>query len=102
MLKKIILALVLLPLLAALFLWQVQPAWWQEMKAEWLTDFNSERAEQAAHWRDQGLTFGRGNGQNACLEKALMDFDGCTGFACTVNHGRFLKACLQSAEPTRP
>lgn len=98
MLKKIILALVLLPLLAALFLWQVQPAWWQEMKAEWLTDFNSERAEQAAYWRDQGLTFGRGNGQNACLEKALMDFDGCTGFACTVNHGRFLKACLQSAE----
>lgn len=99
MLKKIILALVLIPMLAGLLLWQVQPAWWQAIKAEWLADFNAERAEQATLWRDQGLSFGRGNGQTACLEKALSDFDGCTGFECTVNHGRFLRACLESAEP---
>ncbi|MBA4503606.1 hypothetical protein [Marinobacterium marinum] len=99
MLKKTILALVLLPVLVFLFLWQVQPAWWQAAKSEWLADFNAERAEQAAQWRDRGLTFGRGNGQTACLEKALGDFDGCTGFECTVNHGRFLKACLETAEP---
>lgn len=99
MLKKIILALVLIPLLVGLFLWQVQPVWWQTLKAEWLADFNSERAEQEAQWLDQGRAFGRGNGQNACLDKALMDFDGCTGYACTVNHGRFLRGCLATAEP---
>ncbi len=97
MLKKIILALVLIPVLAGLFLWQVQPAWWQATKAEWLAGFNAERAEQAAAWRNEGLAFGRQNDQAACLDKALTAFDGCTGFACTVNHGRYLRACLETA-----
>lgn len=99
MLKKIILALVLIPVLAGLFLWQVQPVWWQEAKAEWLADFNAERAEQASNWRNEGLAFGREHDQNNCLEKALTEFDGCTGFDCTVNHGRYLKGCLEAAAP---
>ncbi|SIQ46743.1 hypothetical protein [Marinobacterium stanieri] len=100
MLKKIILALVLIPTLVGVFLWQVQPAWWVEAKAEWLADFNAEREELAATWRNDGLDFGRENAQAACLDKALNDFDGCTGFQCTVNHGRFLNACLETAAAT--
>lgn len=95
--KKILLAVMVLPLLLGLFLWQVQPAWWQAMKTEWLTEFNAERAEAAARWRNEGLEFGRLNDQQTCLEQTLTNFDGCTGFDCTVNHGRFLKACLETA-----
>jgi len=90
--KKILLAVIALPLLLGLFLWLVQPVWWQAMKAEWLTEFNAERAEAAARWRNEGLAFGRLNDQQTCLEQTLTNFDGCTGFECTVNHGRFLKA----------
>lgn len=97
MLKKIILALVLIPVLVAGVLWQLQPAWWQAAKAEWLADFNAERAELAANWRKDGLAFGRLNDQNSCLDKALAEFDGCTGFQCTIDHGRFLNACLETA-----
>ncbi len=97
MLKKIILALVVIPALVAVFLWQVQPAWWLEAKQAWLSDFNAERAELAANWRNDGLAFGRANDQEACLTKALTEFDGCTGFQCTVDHGRFLNACLEVA-----
>lgn len=100
MLKKIIWALVLLPALLGLFLWQVQPAWWLAAKAEWLADFNHERAEQAAAWRNDGRAFGQQQDQAACLSKALIEFDGCTGFQCTVNHGRFLRACLEAAAPS--
>lgn len=99
MLKKIILALVLLPVLAGLSLWLLQPAWWQAAKAEWLASFNAERAAAATAWREQGLAFGRHGDQAACLEEALTRFDGCTGFDCTVNHGRFLKGCLAVAAP---
>lgn len=95
--KKILLALVVLPLLLVLFLWQVNPAWWQDVKTEWLAGFNAERAEAAARWRNDGLAFGRLNDQQTCLEQSLRNFDGCTGFECTVNHGRFLKACLETA-----
>ncbi len=97
MLKKIILALVLIPVLAGVYVWQVEPAWWQAAKAEWLADFNTERAERAAAWRQDGLAFGRQHDQAACLDKALTEFDGCTGFACTVDHGRFLNACLETS-----
>lgn len=100
MLKKIIWTLVLVPVLLGLFLWQVQPAWWLAAKAEWLADFNSERAELAASWRNDGLAFGRQQDQAACLTRALTDFDGCTGYQCTVNHGRFLRACLETAAPS--
>lgn len=98
--KKILLAAILLPLLLGLFLWLVQPVWWQEMKAEWLADFNAERAAAAAQWRNEGLAFGRQSDQQTCLEQTLTNFDGCTGFDCTVNHGRFLKACLETASPS--
>lgn len=97
MVKKIIAALVLIPALIGVFLWLVQPDWWQAAKAAWLEEFNAERAEQAAAWRNDGLAFGRANSQSACLDKALTAFDGCTGFQCTVNHGRFLNACLETA-----
>ncbi|PSL13883.1 hypothetical protein CLV44_11064 [Marinobacterium halophilum] len=97
MVKKIILALVLIPLLAGVFLWQAEPLWWQEAKAEWLADFNADRAEQAMVWREQGLALGRSGDQAACLDRALTDFDGCTGFQCTVNYGRLLNACLETA-----
>jgi hypothetical protein len=96
--KKILLILVVLPLLFVLFLWQVNPSWWQSMKAEWLAEFNAERAEAAANWRNDGLVFGRLNNQQACLEQSLSNFDGCTGFDCTVNYGRFLRACLETAQ----
>lgn len=98
--KKILLAAILLPLLLGLFLWLVQPLWWQAMKAQWLAEFNAERAEAAARWRNEGLAFGRLNDQQTCLEQTLTNFDGCTGFDCTVNHGRFLKACLETASPS--
>lgn len=95
--KKTALVLIVPPVLLALFLWQANPVWWQVMKAEWLTEFNAERAEAAAAWRNDGLAFGRLNDQQNCLEQSLRNFDGCTGFECTVNHGRYLKACLETA-----
>ncbi|MDY6890527.1 MAG: hypothetical protein SVU24_02855 [Pseudomonadota bacterium] len=100
MVKKILLALVLLPLLCGLFLWQVNPGWWQALKSEWLAGFNAEHAQAAARWRNDGLAFGRQSDQQGCLERTLSRFDGCTGFDCTVNYGRFLRACLESARPS--
>jgi hypothetical protein len=97
MLKKIILALILLPLLFILYLWQVNPVWWQQWQQEWLAEFNAEQAQAAQQWRGEGLAFGERNDQQTCLEHSLASFDGCTGFDCTVNHGRFLKACLETA-----
>jgi hypothetical protein len=90
--KKILLACLLLALVAG--------GWFWSQKDEWLAEFNAERAEEAERFRSAGLEFGQTHDQQACLDKALSDFDSqCSGFSCTVKYGRFLDACLETARP---
>lgn len=91
--KKILLLLILVSVAVAALFW-VQ-------KDEWLAEFNAERAEEAEHFRSAGLEYGRHHDQQACLDRALHDFDTqCSGFSCTVKYGRFLDACLETAAHT--
>lgn len=72
--------------------------WWN--REAWLATFNEERQAQTALFKQQGSDFANQADQQACLDEALERFDGCMGYACTVNHGVFLKACLAKANPT--
>lgn len=91
--KKILLALLLVSVVSAVLFWLQKDAW--------LAEFNAERAAEAERFRAAGLEYGRGHDQQACLDKALTDFDTqCSGFSCTVRYGRFLDACLETAAHT--
>lgn len=93
MVKKILLLVLLLALVAG--------GWFWSQRASWLAEFNAQRAEEAAAYAAAGAAFGGENDQQACLDKALHDFDTrCSGFSCTVKHGRFLDACLEQAAVT--
>jgi hypothetical protein len=90
MIKKSLLVLLVLALAGSAYLWL--------NRESFVAEFNQQRAQEAVQFRNAGLEFGRSNNQQACLEKALTDFDTqCTGFSCTVRYGRFLNACLETA-----
>lgn len=73
--------------------------WWN--RDAWLASFNEEQQAQTTAFKQQGRAFATGGAdQQTCLDEALSRFDGCLGYACTVNHGVFLKACLNEAAPT--
>ncbi|WP_286240601.1 hypothetical protein [Neptuniibacter halophilus] len=92
MVKKIIFGLLLL-LAAGIFVaWLTQD--------HWLPGWNQELAEQSAEYRERGLALGARSDQSGCFEAVLESFDQCSGFACTINHGKYLKACWEKAEPT--
>ncbi len=69
-------------------------------KDRWLMEFNQSRVEQTEQFKSAGDRYGMSNDQQACLDKALNEFDGCLGYSCTVNQGIFLKACLNQAQPS--
>ncbi|KEA62428.1 hypothetical protein ADIMK_3319 [Marinobacterium lacunae] len=90
MFKKILLVLLVVALLGSGYLWL--------NKDSFLSEFNQERAEEAQRFRNEGLEYGRSHDQQACLDKALEEFDTqCSGFSCTVRYGKFLNACLETA-----
>ncbi len=90
MLKKILLFSLLALLLLFAYLWLNQE--------RWLAQFNAERAAEFERFHRSGLEFGREHDQQACLDKALSDFNTeCSGFSCTVRYGQFLRACWQNA-----
>jgi hypothetical protein len=90
MVKKSLLVMLLILVVAALYAWVNRDSW--------LVDFNQERAATTVKFKQDGQTFGKKSNQQACLDRALNQFDGCLGFSCTVNQGVFLKACLSQAE----
>lgn len=69
-------------------------------KDQWLPDWNDELAKAAVEYKEKGLKLGKQTDQQGCLEQALKSFSECTGFACTVNHGIFLKSCWQESRET--
>jgi len=66
---------------------------------QWLPGWNKELAEETTAFRARGMAYGKKADQQACLEETLTSFDQCSGFACTVKHGKFLNACLKTASP---
>lgn len=67
---------------------------------QWLPEWNKELADRSAEFRSNGLEFGKTADQQACFDEALTSFNRCSGFACTITHGKFLKACWETAELT--
>lgn len=92
MLKKPLLVILLLLVVAAIYGWL--------NRESWLVDFNQERALKTIQFKQDGQAFGETASQQECLDQALSQFDGCLGFSCTVNQGVFLKACLNQSEVT--
>lgn len=66
----------------------------------WLPGWNKELQDKSVEFRERGLSFGERADQQACLDEALTSFNTCSGFACTITHGKFLKACWENAAPT--
>ena len=69
-------------------------------QSSWLDNFNADRNQEYTDKRDAGLAFGQNHNQNQCLTQALKGFNECTGYTCTIGNGKFLKACLETAEPS--
>lgn len=92
MVKKIVLAILLLIVGGIILAWLTQ--------SYWLDDWNQKLADQTTEHRERGLALGREADQSRCFEETLTNFDRCSGFACTISHGKFLKACWSVAKPT--
>ncbi|WP_067867985.1 hypothetical protein [Neptuniibacter marinus] len=92
MIKKLVWGIILLIVLGIFGAWLTQDYW--------LPEWNKELAEETQLFQEQGGAFGKENDQQACLEQTLSSFDHCSGFACTVKHGKFLNACLKHAAPS--
>lgn len=92
MIKKAILAILLL-LAAGIFV-----AW--ATQSHWLPEWNEQLADDAQRYQLEGRELGLKTDQKGCFETTLTRFDTCSGFACTINHGKFLRACWQGAQPT--
>lgn len=85
MVKKIIWGILLAIVLFIFAAWLTQD--------RWLPEWNAELAEQSQLFADNGKAFGQSTDQQGCLEEALSSFNQCSGFSCTITHGKFLKAC---------
>lgn len=92
MVKKIILGILVSIVLVIAIAWITQD--------RWLPQWNQELAQQSVEYRDRGVAYAQTHDQAACLEEALTQFNTCSGFACTINHGKFLRACLDNAAAT--
>lgn len=68
----------------------------------WLEEWNSSHQAVTEQQRRAGLQFGQSSDQQACLEKALQQFDLCaeSDYSCTVSNGLFLRACWQASQPS--
>ncbi len=64
------------------------------------SDLNTNLNVEARNASAAGASYGMQNDQQGCMDKVLRDIQGCNGFACGVVHGRFIKACLDEAQPS--
>lgn len=64
------------------------------------SDLNTQLDTEARNATAAGASYGLQHDQQACMDKVLRDIQGCNGFACGVVQGRFIKACLQAAQPS--
>lgn len=62
---------------------------------KWLEEWNAQRSEEAQIYLAEGKSFGQSASLQQCMDKALFALNSCSGNACTINQGLFLKACLQ-------
>lgn len=92
MIKKMIWGIILLIVIGIFGAWLTQDSW--------LPGWNKELAQEVETFQKRGLAFGKTENQQACLEETLTSFDQCSGFTCTVKHGKFLNACLTNASPS--
>lgn len=91
MLKKIVWSLIVILLLTVGYFWLNRDAW--------LHHFNSGHQAVAKEYRQRGADYGRDHDQQACLDKAMRDFDSqCSGYSCTIRYGVFLRGCLETAQ----
>jgi len=92
--RKIFLFSIILLLVIGFLAWQQSP--------QWLESFNETRAEEAKQYRAKGLALGEVSDQDTCVTRALSAYASCTDstYACTVNQGIQLKACLEVAQPS--
>lgn len=70
------------------------------MLKSYQSDLNTNLDVEARNATSAGASYGMQNDQQACIDKVLRDIQGCNSFACGVVHGRFIKACLQEAQPS--
>jgi len=92
MIKKLLWLLLATLLVAALIFYS--------NKDQWLKDFNQERQQQQSEYIQRGKLFGESVDQQQCLDKSLEQLGNCFSFSCTLDHGAYLRACLQKAQPS--
>jgi hypothetical protein len=90
--SKVLVGLGLITLLLGLWAWLRGPLW--------LEQFNERQSDARLTFQTEGRLFGQQHDQQACLARTLENFNGCTGFDCTLQHDYYLKACLAEAAPT--
>lgn len=91
MIKKLVWGVIFVIIIGIFGAWLTQDSW--------LPGWNAELAQEVEEYERRGLALGKVEGQQACLEETLTSFDQCSGFTCTVKHGKFLNACLAHATP---
>lgn len=92
MIKKLLWALLVALLIGA--------AIFYANKEQWVADFNQQRKAQQSEYIQRGKTFGESADQQQCLAKSLEKLGNCFSYGCTLDHGSYLRACLQEASPS--
>lgn len=92
MIKKLLWLLLAVLVIAALVFYS--------NKDQWLKEFNQERQQQQSEFIARGNLFGESANQQQCLDKGLELLGNCFSYNCTLDHGAYLRACLQNAQPS--
>lgn len=92
MLKKILLLLLLVIIGFCTLFWM--------NKEQWLADFNQQRQQQSAIFKQKGIDFAKTANQQQCMEQSFKQLGSCFEFDCTLDQGVFVKACIETAAPS--
>ena len=92
MIKKLLWALLAILMIAA--------AIFYAGREQWVADFNQARKAQQNLFIEQGKAFGESANQQQCLTQSLELLNKCFAASCTIDHGAYLRSCLQSAAPS--
>jgi len=92
MIKKLLWVLLAILVIAALIFYS--------NKDQWLQEFNQERQQQQSEYIARGKLFGDTANQQQCLDKSLEQLGNCFSYGCTLDHGAYLRSCLQNAQPS--
>ena len=74
--------------------------WVKFYSDEWLAEFNDERQNAAAEFRQQGQAFGQQSTQQGCFDQALTSVEDCRSPICMVDSGNFLRGCFETSAET--